>query len=285
MKLINSSYEILTPNNNHLDGILSFITKVGYTCYKTNKEITPEVAKTFTDGLIQRGHGAMLEHGTVYLKMIWDSYNIEEKVGFLRYKKNPYSRVVFVNETHTDKLLTYAYITTNYRVMVENGWLSDLQYITEPTKYHERRYTVKFITDRGVSHEMVRHRTMSFAQESTRYCNYGRERFGNEITYIKPTWYDDSEPVIKSSFESFLKYSEDTYLDLIDHQYTPQQARQVLPNALKTEIVVTGFTKDWEHFFNLRALDKTGPAHPDIKALALPLYEEFLERSYISSND
>ena len=130
----------------------------------------------------------------------------------------------------------------------------DLDHACEPSEHHAIRRTVKFITDRGVSHELVRHRTFSFAQESTRYCNYSKSKFGSQITFITPSWYYEAEPVIQSTFNSFLHYAEDTYLDMLDHQYTPQQARQVLPNALKTEIVLTAYESDWVHFFNLRAI-------------------------------
>lgn len=124
-------------------------------------------------------------------------------------------------------------------------------------------------------------RVFSFAQESTRYCNYSKNRFGNELTFIEPYWYNDAEEVIKSDFDSALKYVEDTYLTMIDHQYEAQQARAVLPLCLKTELIMTGFRNDWVHFFDLRALDKTGPAHPDMKAIAVPMYKEFIQRKYI----
>ena len=136
--------------------------------------------------------------------------------------------------------------------------------------------------------EIVRHRVMSFAQESTRYCNYGKDKFGNEVTFIKPTWYSIVSDEQKEAFDDFLSISEEAYMALLDkwenrtpdkryktkfkgNPLTPQQARQVLPNALKTEIVVTGFESDWEHFFELRT---AGAAHPDIRKLALELQEK-----------
>lgn len=272
MKLINSSYEILEQGEG-LHGIYEQIERVGKTCYKSEVK-GGESAKNFVEKMIANQHYAMLEHGTVYL--IIDAFGRGYQEG-MKYINNPYSKVNIEGTTQ--------YVTTNLRVLVENGWMDDLKYyLCEPTEHHIKRVCVRFICCRGVSHELVRHRAFSFGQESSRYCNYSKDRFGNEITYIKPTWYDDSEPVIKSSFESFLKYSEDAYLDLIDHQYTPQQARQVLPNALKTEVCMTGFVDDagWKHFFDLRALDKTGPAHPDMKALALPLYNDFIQRGLIN---
>ena len=123
--------------------------------------------------------------------------------------------------------------------------------------------TMKFICDRGVSHEIVRHRVASFAQESTRYCNYGKEKFGNEITVVRPSWLkaDFRDDIWKSSCEE----AEDNYFALLDHGCTPQEARSVLPNSLKTEIIVTMNLDGWKHFFDLRC---AAGAHPDMRELA-----------------
>ena len=160
MKLIKPSFEILEQLPG-LEGLYKQIELAGRTCYKSEDKITEDSAKEFVDRMIKSGHGAMLEHGTVYLK----SKEIPTINGFFsdlnKYANNKYSW------THLENDILY--VTTNLRVLVENGWMDDLQYICEPTEYHERRITVKFVCDRGVSHEFVRHRTMSFAQESTRY--------------------------------------------------------------------------------------------------------------------
>jgi thymidylate synthase (FAD) len=211
----------------------------------------------------------MLEHGTVYLKF----YNTEERLSEytyedstymgLFYSKNKYSKVKRVDKT--------MYVTTNLRVLVENNRLDDLRWICEPTEHHEKRITARFTCDRGVSHEIVRHRVMSFAQESTRYCNYTKDKFGNELTFIKPSWYSKTLENKHGGFERFLEDSQSLYISLLDQGYLPQEARACLPNALKTEIVVTGFESDWEHFFELRT---AGAAHPDIRKLALELQEK-----------
>ena len=282
MKLINSSYEILEQGAG-LQGIYEQIERVGKTCYKSEVK-GGESAEKFVDKMIANQHYAMLEHGTVYLRFPNMSPSGTPEMSILC--GNPYTRWILT--TRDGNGTYYTLVTTNLRVLVENRLFEWAKaFICEPTEDHIKRVTVRFITDRGVSHELVRHRVFSFAQESTRYCNYSKDKFGNELTFIEPTWYDEAEPVIKSSFESFLKYSEDAYLDLLDHQYTPQQARQVLPNALKTEICMTGFVDStgWIHFFDLRALDKTGPAHPDMKALACPLYAEFCQRGYIGNSN
>jgi thymidylate synthase (FAD) len=128
--------------------------------------------------------------------------------------------------------------------------------------------------------EFVRHRVFSFAQESTRYCNYSKDKFNNECIFIQPPWLDDIETNL--DFKDSLEHSEAAYFALIKRGWKPQQARNVLPNALKTELVMTGFASDWEHFFKLRATKAgaTGP-HPQASELANPLYEEFLKRKYI----
>ena len=152
MKLIKPSIEIIKQEEYDLNHIFKFIELAGRTCYKSEDKITENSAKEFVDKMINSGHGAMLEHGTVYLTIPYlDTSNIMGHKYFL----NPYSKVA------SDHINTY--ITTNYRVLVENKRLSDLKYISTPTEFHAKRTTVKFICDRGVSHEFVRHRVFSFA--------------------------------------------------------------------------------------------------------------------------
>ena len=176
----------------------------------------------------------------------------------------------------------YAYITMNYRHIIENGWLDDLQYICEPTEHHIKRVSIRFICDRGVSHEFVRHRVMSFAQESTRYCNYSKDKFGNEITFISPCWLPDVKA--KECFEYILQKTEQAYFHLLQEGWLPQQARAVLPNSLKTELVMTGFVDDWKHFFLLRSsIASSGKPHPQAEELAQPLMIEFINKGYMES--
>lgn len=165
MRLIKPSYSIIEQPSG-LEGVYKMIEIAGRTCYKSEDKITEDSAKVFIDRMIKSGHGAMLEHGTVYLTIPISEWHTNDEY-FDSYPSNPYSEVVDENvdwENRTGNV----YITTNYRVLVENGWLGDLEYLCEPTEYHEKRVTVRFICDRGVSHEFVRHRVMSFAQESTR---------------------------------------------------------------------------------------------------------------------
>lgn len=127
--------------------------------------------------------------------------------------------------------------------------------------------TVKFVVDRGVSHEIVRHRLASYSQESTRYCNYAKEQFGEEITVIEP-FYLLSRPVEYSKWKAACAVAEYAYFDLISHGCTPQEARSVLPNSLKTEVVMTANLREWRHFFRLRT---SAAAHPQIREVAIPL--------------
>lgn len=308
MKLINSSYEILEQGEG-LQGIYEQIERVGKTCYKSEVK-GGESAKKFVEKMIANQHYAMLEHGTVYLMAVdWDYEPLRH------YRSNKYSRYkeIHLETEHCqgDTSYKYAYyVTTNLRVLVENGWLDDLKYVCEPTEHHIKRVCVRFICDRGVSHELVRHRVFSFAQESTRYCNYSKDKFGNELTFIIPSWaqnlregsFDDTLGLDfawsstdggeslrcneqEACFMGVLNKVESRYMESIQkYGLTAQQARQMLPNALKTEVCMTGFVDDagWKHFFDLRALDKTGPAHPDMKALALPLYTDFIQRGLIN---
>lgn len=181
----------------------------------------------------------------------------------------------------------YAYVTMNYRHIVENDCLEDLEFLCEPTEFHEKRITVHFVCDRGVSHEFVRHRVMSFAQESTRYCNYSKDKFGNELTFIIPNWVNTHCPnkeqegpsVPDMEWSSAMLDAEASYKILLKMGWTPQQARAVLPNSLKTELVMTGFVSDWKHFFELRC---DSAAHPQARELAIPLKEEFIKKCYIT---
>lgn len=332
MKLIKPSFEIWNQPAG-LEGVYKQIERVGRVCYKSEDKITEDSAKPFVDRMIKSGHGAMLEHGTVYLFCPTEEYvdsngDVQYYNPLEKYQDNNYSALADSNEG--------MYVTTNLRVLVESGWLGDLQYICEPTEFHEKRITVHFVCDRGVSHEFVRHRVMSFAQESTRYCNYSKDKFGNELTFIIPCWLDipegkaywhdginyrvgateenpfgesvnpkawfnkESNCVEVHDYIQALDNAEKAYFRLMDkwenrvadrryitgfrgNPWTPQQARAVLPNSLKTELVVTGFTSDWNHFFDLRARGTTGAPHPQAKELAEPLMEEFITRKYINN--
>ena len=284
MKLIESKVEVIEQQPG-LEGVYKQIELAGRTCYKSEDKITEDSAKEFVDRMIKSNHGAMLEHGTVYLKITYPISTTLSKEEFEKYIDEHRAEYALGNKLIDDKYTkaravsddTYCtwYITTNMRVLCTNLYnsLPWRDYICEPTEHHEKRITARFTCDRGVSHEIVRHRVMSFAQESTRYCNYSKDKFGNELTFIKP----HNESVLtgpleaNSTFVTAMMQAEQNYLDMLDEGFKPQIARQVLPHALKTEVVVTGFESDWEHFFELRT---AGAAHPDMRKLALELQEK-----------
>lgn len=149
MKLIKPNVVILEQQPG-LDGMYKQIELAGRTCYKSEDKITEDSAKAFVDRMIASGHGAMLEHGTIYLRIPSDDINYHHYLS--KYEKNPYSRCNY-GLTLNGSPVGDICITSNYRVLVENNWLDDLKYICEPTKSHERRITVKWTCDRGVSHK------------------------------------------------------------------------------------------------------------------------------------
>lgn len=292
MKLIKPSVEYI-PQPEGLDGIYKHIERCARTCYKSEDKITENSAKKMVDALIKNKHTAMLEHGTVYLAMPMESILPIEANDWGRYYHNPYSDSGTICEVGGEKKVA---VTTNLRVLVENDWLDDLKYLCQPTEYHVKRYTLKFICDRSVSHELVRHRRMSFAQESQRYCNYSKDKFGG-VSFIEPSWFNskDSSSEQREAFIQICQDSEECYLKLLDNwdnkkpdrrfktgfkdnPLTPQQARGVLPNATKTEIIMTGFEDDWRHFFDLRLRGTTGKPHPDMQHLAQLAWNEFKDK-------
>lgn len=133
--------------------------------------------------------------------------------------------------------------------------------------------TVRFIVDRGVSHELVRHRLASFAQESTRYCNYSQNKFDKELTFIRPYFFAEGSSEYQTWWNA-MRGAEDAYLALLEMGRTPQEARCVLPNSLKTEVVMTANMREWRHFLNLRAIGTTGVPHPQMKEVAMGLLGE-----------
>lgn len=294
MKLIKPSYQVIKPTGYTINDIYKSIELVGRVSHKSEDKITENSAKTFVDRIINWGHNSCLEFGTAYLQFFWSgavcqhcNQTTPNKL-LDKYADNKYS---IVNYHGND-----VYVTTNLRVLVENNWIEDLKYLCEPTEYHHKRYTVKFICDRGILAEFTRHRRFSFMAESTRYCNYSKDKFNNELTFIQPSWitldkeialinelcllsgqYDKEN--LNLRYLASLVNANYTYLLLLNKGWKPEQARAVLPLSLKTELYMCGFTKDWEQFFKLR--DDKQHAHPQAYELAHPLHEEFIKRNYL----
>ena len=320
MRLINSSFEIIEQEPG-LIGVYKQIEKAARTSYKSEGKIAEGTAEKMVNSLIKRGHLSCLEHGTIYIKITYDissvgSYNHS---GIDKYVRNPYSKVVFDDGCD----FRTAYITTNARVIFENGWQEDLQYLCEPTDFHEKRISVKFTASIGTCREIMRYKVASYTQESTRYCNYANDKFGNELTFIIPQWiydaqlkeayYVDSltkmpkdylmrltgedlvnqlscEDRAVAAWMDALERTEKDYMYLISgsegYKLSPQEARGILPLDLKSDVFVTGSINHWKHFFEERSyLAKTGKPHPDIQILADGLMEEFLDRNYITKDE
>ena len=300
MKLIKPSHQIIEPTGYTVDDIYKSIELAGRVSHKSEDKITEDSAKAFVGRMLNMKHLATCEFGTVYLEYHVQDPSVigepnyhkqQEELNSLikKYANNKYS-CIKVNHYYDT-----VFITSNYRVLVENNWLGDLRYLCIPTSFHERRYTVKFICDRGVTHEFVRHRPFSFMQESTRYCNYSKGKFNNELTFIIPCWsnieeqdYGDifnvKEPnntlaPNEYAFIDALRTSEAHYIGMVSNDWKPEQARAILPNALKTELYMCGYAEDWKHFCKLR--DDKQHAHPQAYELAHPLHEEFIKRGYV----
>lgn len=290
MKLINQSYEICKTHGYTLQDIYKDIERAARVSYKSEDKITEDSAEKMVKRLINMKHYSPLEFGTVYLKMPMAQLHFT----CIKYEKNQFSKTIMSDG--------YFYVTTNYRVIIENGWENDLQYMCKPTKYHQRRTTVKFITNRAMTHELVRHRSMSFMQEGQRYCNYAKDKFGNQLTYIIPVQCTEDIPnntELKDNIDInnfvwakndngktlkvnkltqgmlYLFYDTEVhYIGLINLGWKPQEVRAILPNATKTEIYMCGFDRDWAHFFELR--DKTY-VDPQMYNLAHNLHSDFIE--------
>lgn len=284
-----------------IDGIYRQVERAGRVCYKSEDHCTAESARPFVERMIKSDHTAMLEHATVYL-LYRDGETASAEQGgdaagetWQRYERNKFSKVTTVDGCH--------YVTTNLRVLAENQWLADLDHLTEPLAHHERRVTVHFTTQIATTREFNRHRANSMAEQSTRYCNYSKDKFGNEISINIPEWVrvlSVEEPAQIDFLELAKKVTEGqaddyenwlfanlaaerAYMNLIALGRKPQEARAILPLDTNTELIHTAFVSDWKHFFDLRAQGTTGAPHPDAKVLALPLYDEFCRLGLIEA--
>lgn len=280
MQLVQPSFEIIEQEFG-LNGIYKHIELAGRTCYKSLDKITENSAQEFVDRMIKSKHLAMCEHGTVYLYLEYTSplsYINYIKATEIEYKyvKNKYSKVTSLSPDHHK---TQCYITTNLRVLVENDWLDDLEYLCEPTEYHEKRITVKFVSDIHFYKDTTRHRVFSWAIESTRFCNYIKEKFGSSVSFLTPIWLKSEE---QEEFEEDLKTIESIYFKWIEKGWQAQQAAYFLIQGTKAEIIMTGFVEDYKHFFDLRSsLATTGKPHPTVEELVEPLRQYFINNKFI----
>lgn len=268
MKLIENKIEKLEQKYDLL-GVYEQIEIAGRTAYKSLDKIEydengrSKTAKAFVDKMIALYHGSPLEHGTVYLML--PTHNSHVKY----YDDNQYSTCELCPYMVGYSSPSFA-VTTNYRVLVENNLLGDLDFICEPTEYHEKRTTFRLTCARVQADSFTRHRAFSFLMESTRYCNYSNDKFDEEIEIVEPIRWDmfnKKQNIFISSWEE----SERAYMHLIKNNIKPEDARDVLPLQLKTELIMTGTESQWEQFFKLRISDH---AHPDAKYIAEQIKEQ-----------
>lgn len=302
MKLIQQSFEILEQTNFSLVGIKKFIEKCGRVCYKSEDKITDTSYEKFVDMLEKRDHSRPLEFGTVHLQIyISDFHKLRD--------------TLCINNIWNDQWIKYhyagnlTYVTTNYRyylaiIKVFPSIESDFD--PQDDELYPKRYTVHFITNRVTMDSFRTHVTLSHLGESTRYCNYSKDKFNNEITFVFPNWiklkYDyvstddvgnneiyvdgveqdwyDEEDEITKEFLYSVQDAENAYIKLLKKGCTPQQARDVLPLSIKSELISCGFSDAWENFFYRRCAKD---AHPMAREIAIPLQEKFKELGYIEN--
>lgn len=307
MKLIKQSFEILEQKDFTIKGIKQFVERCARVSYKSEDKMTDTSYEKFVSMLVKRDHARPLEFGTVHLKMILPDFqgfmNSLLTLGILN--------DIWIKSTYVGDII---YITTNYRYYLDiTKHLPNVrEYFTEEdNEYYPKRYTVHMILDRGVMDEFRTHVGLSHLAESTRYCNYAKDKFSNEVTFIKPCWlnvpegqYNHCIMVSKNSpdiriecvgsdeigkyynieedeglFLNGLVQSELTYLNLITNKkWTPQQARSVLPLGIKSELISCGFEDVWSNFFKRR---DAPDAHPMAQEIAKPMHKEFIERGFI----
>lgn len=269
MKIVEPQVE-LWKQEPTLEGAWRQIARATRVCYQS-KPREGESDKAFVNRVIlkpatredgsidfDKCHGAMLEHGTIYLTIPKTSFVTRT----IHYIHNNYSRVLFGTLFHDNN---NNYVTTNMRVILENKWQDDLRFISAPD-LHIGRTTFSVITDIGVTREMNRHRTFSIAEQSTRYCDFNKDKFGNDIMFIQPNWLG-SEVANKELIKAYTN-AELYYKALRKLGYKPEQARQVLPLGIKTQAVYTAFADDWKHFLKLRADNISGKVHPNMQLVA-----------------
>ena len=280
MKLIKQSFEILEQKDFSLIGIKKFIERCGRVCYKSEDRITDDSYEKFVNMLVKRDHARPLEFGTVHLK-ISSGMRFEEFLqdlvdcklynpAWIKYKELP----------------EYTYITTNYRhylqIIKECPYIA--KYFTEQDNcYYPSRCTVHMVLSRGVMDEFRTHVGLSHLAESTRYCAYNKNKFNNEVTFVIPNWVNTNCPnkeqegpsVASMEWSAAMLDTENSYMNLIRMGCTAQEAREVLPLSVKSELISCGFEDAWANFFYRRCAKD---AHPMAREIAVPLRETFINQ-------
>ena len=279
MKVVEPSVEIIKQEDFSIKGIKKFIEQCARLAYKSEDKITDDSYEKFVQMLIDKDHARPLEFGTVHLKM--DSDHFDDLIANLSYAGSLNCIWIKWDFNFTDNMY---YITTNYRYYREIC-LEDYSYLVEPyfteedSIFYPKRYTAKFIISRGIMDEFRTHITLSSIAESTRYCNYSKGKFGNEITCVRPRFIADITDDIEKACTNInwttkMGLLEQAYLSAINTGWTPQQARGFLPLDVKSELIMCGFEDAWDNFFYRRcAID----AHPDAQYIAKQLKDKIYE--------
>lgn len=282
MKLIKQSFEFINQTDFSLVGIKKHIERCARVSYKSEDKITDTSYEKFVNMLESRGHDRPLEFGTVHLKMILPDFQ-----GFM----NSLLTLGILNDIWIKSACVgdIVYITTNYRYYLDIAkHLPNVkEYFTEEdNEYYPKRYTVHMILDRGVMDEFRTHVGLSHLAESTRYCNYSKDKFNNEVTFVIPSWCNSLVEGSKQEYSPFeinddevefmnaLQNAQNSYLSLLKMGWTPQQVRSVLPLGIKSELISCGFEDAWKNFFYRRCAKD---AHPMAREIAIPLQEKFKE--------
>ena len=295
MKVIEQSFYELSDNR-----LYQRIELCGRVCYKSEDKITETSALNFVKKICVNNHGSVLEHYTFVFKVTNEYYDLlkSSDLKFFDFTNVTYPIVSFnlraflnyynVDNNYQPLLPIISYLNKKYPDLFNAPTcnfneedlqeVEDLFSLTDEERDVHQKVSIKITTDRGVTHELVRHRLASYSQESTRYCNYSKEKFNNEITVIKPTGISDELFVI---WEQAMLSAEKQYFEMINNGAQPQLARGVLPNSLKTEIVTTASIKEWKLIFDLRCAVY---AHPDIRHIMNQIKAYFVEKGYINEN-
>jgi len=328
MRILTSNAELVQQEPG-LVGAYKQIERVGRACWASENYITENSHQAFVEGLMEREHNAPLEHGTIYLiyiigSPIYDPYYMVHTDDVHFFKRNPYSKVV---EKHFDVAAqakdsewmyefvaqygpsTAYFITSNLRVIVVNFDAETREkildhFVMNPYPEHEKRITVHFTCQRAISAEFNRHRKDSIMERSSRYCNFSKDKFGNEIGIVQPDWvenpYEGEHLDFMGYVHALANYGDGewkkfdywvfanlacewSYMNLLRLKCKPEEARDILPMDLQTELYHTAFLSDWIHFFKLRAwVSKGNKPHPEAKKLARQVFDKFVELGLVS---
>lgn len=286
MKLIKQSFEILEQKDFTLKGIKQFVERCARVSYKSEDKMTDTSYEKFVGMLESRGHDRPLEFGTVHLKMNASDFNkIRSTLCLNKIYNDQWIKHYYVGDV--------TYVTTNYRYylnILEVFPKVEKFFTEEDNEYYPKRYTVHMILDRGVMDEFRTHVGLSHLAESTRYCNYSKDKFNNEVTFVIPSWCNSLIEGSKQEYSPFeingdevefmnaLQNAQNSYLSLLKMGWTPQQARSVLPLGIKSELISCGFEDAWKNFFYRR---DAKDAHPMAQEIAKPMHKEFIERGFI----